>query len=120
MKSVGYKLLTWLLGGLARLPLGVLYLLADFIFFLLYYVIRYRRLTVAENIRLSFPEKSERECRVIGRQFYRNFADMIVETIKLNHISDEEIKRRMTFEGIEIIDDLLARGRNITAYFSHC
>ena len=56
----------------------------------------------------------------IARKFYRNFADYIVETIKLNHISDEEIKRRMVFKNMDIIDRLFDEKRSIVAYFSHC
>ncbi|MDE6397495.1 MAG: lysophospholipid acyltransferase family protein, partial [Muribaculaceae bacterium] len=57
--------------------------------------------------------------RAIEKQFYRNFTDYIVETIKLLHISDREISRRMKFEGLEIIDRLLDDHKSIVAYFSH-
>ena len=49
---------------------------------------------------------TEDEVRRTVKQFYLNFADYFVETVKLHHISDEEIKRRMEFVDIDIIDRL--------------
>lgn len=113
-----YRPLGWLAKGAARLPLRVLYGLAD----LLYGVIRiagYRRKVVVANLKASFPEMSEKEIDRTARQFFRNFADYIVETIKLLHISDEEMRRRMTFSNVEIIDEAVAQGRPVVCYFSH-
>lgn len=120
MNSLRYRPLLWLLKGLARLPFGALYKIADGLFIIIYYLVRYRRGTVEKNVRESFPEKSEKQRQKIIRKFYRNFADYIVETIKLDHVSDDEIKERLCFEGVEIIDSLMERGRSITAYFAHC
>lgn len=114
------RLALWLLGAVARLPLGVLYLFADIIFVILYYIVRYRRKVVRKNIVDSFPDMDPHEVDRTVRQFYRNLADYIVETLKVGRISDAEIKRRMQFEGMEIIDRLADEGRSVTAYFSHC
>ncbi len=114
------KVMRILLKGIARLPFCILYAAADVVYFVLYHMVRYRRKAVRENLRESFPEKTPEQLRSIERQFYRNFADYIVETIKLLHISDEEMRSRMTFEGVEMIDEILASGQSIAAYFSHC
>lgn len=89
-------------------------------FLLIYYVVRYRRKLVAANLRACFPDKSDAELRVIAQKFYRNFADYVVETLKLLHISDDEMSRRMTFDGLDIIDGLLKSGKSVVLYFSHC
>lgn len=120
MKHWQYLPVQGLLYIISLMPFWVLYGLADFIFVLVYYVVRYRRKIVAKNMRESFPELSDKELKKIARKFYRNFADYIVETIKLNHISDEEIKRRMVFKNMDIIDRLFDEKRSIAAYFSHC
>lgn len=113
-------ILRWIVKAVALLPLWILWGVADFIFILLYYVVRYRRRLVARNLADSFPEMSDVERRRVARRFYRNFADYVVETIKLAHISDSEMKRRFTFSGVDIIDRLLGEGRTVVAYFSHC
>ncbi len=120
MKHWQYLPVQGLLYIISLMPFWVLYGIADFIFVLVYYVVRYRRKIVAKNMRDSFPELSDKELKKIARKFYRNFADYIVETIKLNHISDEEIKRRMVFKNMDIIDRLFDEKRSIAAYFSHC
>lgn len=114
-----YRPLGWLLKGCAMLPLPLLYLLADLLYLLLCHVVRYRRKVIRENLAGSFPEKDADGLRRIERGFYRNFADYIVETIKLLHISDSTMKRRMTFSGVDIIDRALEQQRPVVCYFSH-
>lgn len=114
------RLLRYLLCCLAVLPLRVLYVLADLIYIVVYYIIGYRRDVVRENLEECFPSYDKAERLKIERQFYRNFADYIVETVKLLHISDGEMSRRMKFDNPEILDELVNKGRNVAVYFSHC
>ena len=53
----------------ALLPMRVLYLLADLLYYPLYYVVHYRRKLVFENLRNSFPDKSDRELRQLENRF---------------------------------------------------
>lgn len=115
-----HKPVEWLLAGIARLPLKVLYpAVATPLYHLAYNIAGYRRKVVRQNLAESFPDMSAAERLDIERRFYRNFADYVVETVKLLHISDSEMRERMTFEGIEEIDRLFDEGRSIVAYFSH-
>ena len=120
MKKILHSIFYVALYCCALLPFCLLYRIADLTFFLLYYVVRYRRKVVAANLRESFPEKDRCELKQIERKFYRNFADYIFETVKLLHISDKEMSKRMTFEGLEIIDRYAAEKRSVAVYFSHC
>ena len=58
---MGYRLLYLLFFTLSLLPLGMLYLFADFLAWLAGSVVKYRRRVVLDNLRSSFPEKSEKE-----------------------------------------------------------
>lgn len=120
MNDWKYKPLILFFKGMARLPFGVLFALADVIALLLYRVVRYRRKVVESNVAASFPEMEPDERRKIVKDFYRNMADYFVETVKLFHISDEEMRRHMTFENVELLDRLMGEGRSVVAYFSHC
>lgn len=120
MNKIAYKLLHLLLLGCAMLPFRMLYWLADITFLLIFYIFRYRRKVVINNLRESFPDKTLDELKSIERQFYRNLADYFFETIKLLHISDRQMERRMTFENVELIDKFVAQGRSVAVYFSHC
>ncbi len=106
----------------ALLPLWLLYGLADVVFVIMYYLWGYRKKTVLCNLRESFPDRTDRELTAIARRFYHNLADQIVETVKLLHISDRQMKRRMTYNpaDIALVDSWLSRGRPVVAYFSHC
>ena len=119
-KPVGYHIVLPLLTFVALLPLRALYVLADAAYFLIYKVVRYRRGVVRENLAKCFPELTPAQRLDIERRFYRNFADVAVETIKLLHISDDEMRRRMEFVDVDLIDRLVASGRDVAVYFSHC
>ena len=87
---------------LSILPLRVLYAIASFVLYpLLYYVVHYRRSMVMSNIRYCFPEMSEAACKQMARQFYHHFADLCVEIIHAYRMSDEELRERVVFEGLD-------------------
>ena len=91
----------------ALLPFRALYILSDFLYFLVYKVIRYRLKVVRMNLKNSFPEKTDKELHAIEKEFYHHFCDYFVETLKLLHISDEEMQKRMVFENVDIVKDLM-------------
>ncbi|MBR5052243.1 MAG: lysophospholipid acyltransferase family protein [Bacteroidaceae bacterium] len=105
---------------LAGLPLDCLYLLSDLAYPIIYYIIRYRRRLVRENLRCSFPEKSEQEILRIEKAFYRNFCDVFVEAFKCLNISDEEMRRRVEVCNCELPERLAAEGKNIFMLLGHC
>ena len=76
--------------AISLLPFRLLYCIADFEYFMMYYVIKYRRGIVRKNLTTSFPEKSEEEIVDIEKKFYRWFSDYFFEAVKLLSISDKE------------------------------
>lgn len=116
-----YQLLYGFVWLMSLLPLRVLYVLSDVIYFLIYYVVKYRRQVVHANLTSAFPEKSEAEICKIEKKFYSFFADYIVETIKLCTISRKEIRRRMEFVGVEeMVDGLDSSHKNFAfIYLAH-
>lgn len=114
-----FEPLRWLLLGLAHLPLPLLYGLADGIYFLLAYVVRYRWRVVMTNLRNSFPEKSPVEIERIGRAFYRHFSQVVVEILKLAAISPAELAQRMRFVNPELMTRLFAEHRLVLSLGSH-
>ena len=118
-EKIQLALLTFALKAIAIWPYWVLYALSDLIYPLVYYVVGYRRKVVRTNLVNSFPEKSEQEIRAIEKKFYRHFCDYVMETVKLMHISDEEMRRRMRFTNPEYIEQLRSDGRPIFLYLGH-
>lgn len=94
----------------ALLPMWALYILSDILYVLVYKVVRYRVKVVRQNMKASFPDKSDTELRRLEREFYHHFADYVVETIKLAHISLEELQRRAFLKNPELVDTLMEKG----------
>lgn len=88
---------------LAQLPFWLLYPFASFLYYVAYYIIRYRLKTVRRNLSNSFPEKSKTELLKIEKQFYRNLTDYVIETLKLYSMSEQEFRRRILVTNPELI-----------------
>ncbi len=103
----------------SRLPLAVLYLFADLVFFFAYYIVRYRRKLVQKNLKRSFPEKPKQERAHIEREFYHNLCDYAVETLKLLTISKEELHRRVTFTNKHLLEKYINKNQSLIGLASH-
>ena len=119
MQFIAYILIYPLLWIISILPFRLLYAFSDGLFFILYYIIGYRKKTVKANLKLVFPEKSEKEIKKIMVPFYHHLCDMIVEAIKSLTISEKEMKKRFTFKNIEVIHGLVDRNKNIALMCAH-
>ena len=117
-KKVMYYILYPLLYLLSLLPWAVLYLLSDGVYGLLYYVVGYRKDVVMNNLSIAFPEKTEQERITIAKEFYHNFTDTFIETIKLLSVSDKEFAKRYT-HNIEIVNALYDSGINVQLQAGH-
>lgn len=112
-------MLYYLTYTVSLLPLRMLYVLADVAFVLAYYLIRYRRKVVRNNLTTSFPEKSETEILQIEKGFYRWFCDYIFETIKLLSISRSELERRFTITNSEEVEACFREGQSVAGILGH-
>jgi KDO2-lipid IV(A) lauroyltransferase len=119
MGAIGYYIFYGINWIITSLPLPVLYIFSDLLYLVLYYIVSYRRKVVAENLKNSFPEKSEEELKTIEKKFYRHLADLLIETFKLTHMSKAEQKKRFTYSNIEVIDRLREDKRDIIAVLGH-
>lgn len=109
----------FVLRWLSRLPFPVLYAFSDFLFFIGYYLIGYRKALVRRNLLHSFPEKSEAEIKRIQKDFYHNLCDYAVETIKLLSITPEELKRRLVYKNPEMVKQFSDTNQSILLLTSH-
>ena len=114
-----YKVFRGFCRMLALLPLRCLYIISDMLFVVVYYIVRYRKKVVMTNLRNSFPEKTEKERRLIARKFYRFMCDLIVETLKLTNIDRPQILSRIRYSNPEIFNDLYRKGKQIFVVTGH-
>ena len=97
-------LLKILISALSYLPLRVLYVISDFMFLFIFYIIKYRRKVVKQNLKNSFPRKTDKELNNIERKFYHHFSDLIFEIIKLTSISEGNLRKRVIFTNPELFE----------------
>lgn len=104
---------------LSRLPFGILYAVSDLLYYLSYYVIRYRRDLVWKQLARSFPEKTKQDLLRIQKKFYRNLCDYAVETLKLLTIDRSDLMKRMVFTNPELITSFYTQKRSLLYLASH-
>lgn len=109
----------FIIKAISMLPLWIHYIISDFMYPIIYYLMRYRRKVVRNNLTSAFPEKSEQEITKIEREFYHWFCDYIVETFKMATISRKEMSQRMVFKGTEAIEKLWSEGRSCGVMLGH-
>lgn len=119
MKQVLYYIIfaIWYLFSL--LPLRIHYVLGDGIYLIVYRLIGYRVKVVRNNLEKSFPEKTEKELREIERKFYHSLCDYFVETIKMTTMSEKQMRRRMTYKGVDVINQCTNDKQSVALYLGH-
>ena len=103
----------------SKLPLRILYWLSDFIFVILYFVVGYRKKVVFQNLKNSFPEKSDSELKIIRKKFYHNFCDYLVETLKSFTITSHELRVRVQYLNQDIFHEAKAENKNVILLAGH-
>lgn len=106
----------WLISWL---PLPVLYVLSDILYYLVYHIAGYRRKVVRKNLILSFPEKNITQIKEIEHKFYRYFCDLMVETFYLMHISKEEFLRRISYKNLDLITEQYKNKKSVMMMTAH-
>lgn len=119
MNKNGTKKKHHIMRFIAGLPLEVLYLISNLAYYAVYYIIRYRRRLVRENLTCSFPEKSKEEIVRIEKAFYRNLCDVFIESFKCLNISDKEMLRRVEVVNYELPERIAAEGKNVFMLMGH-
>jgi len=118
MQKVKYYLLFYSLGVVSLLPFWLLYGISD-IFYVVVRLVGYRKDVINENLKYSFPEKSDEERASIRNKFYHHFCDLFVETIKFQTMSERHYKKRIVYENIEYLDKMHDEGRDVLMAMAH-
>jgi len=113
-----YYIIKGFLWLVSLLPLRVLYFIGDGFYALVFYVFKYRRDVVMNNLAIAFPEKTGQERKKIAKQFYHNLIDTFIESIKFISISKKEIQKRSSGE-FELINRLIDKGSNVHLMAGH-
>lgn len=94
------------------------YVIEEIIYFVLRYLLRYRRSVIRQNLRNSFPEKSEAERHRILGAYYQTLAEVFVDTLDLASASNEQCRARAMVEDPLTLHNEVA-GRDWIAMSGH-
>jgi KDO2-lipid IV(A) lauroyltransferase len=98
-----------------------MYRVSDFFFVIMYYVLGYRKKVVMENLRNSFPEKSEEEIKKIGIAFYKYLCDLFLETLKTLTVSKKTMLAhcKMNEDGRKLFDNYSVQQKSVIIVMGH-
>ena len=106
----------WLI---SRLNFSAIYLISDFLYYVLYYVFSYRKSVVRENLKLAFPKMPKNERLKLEKNIFRNLTDVFLETFKSINVSEEELKKRFVFKYPEVLERVYNNNQNVIVMCSH-
>ena len=119
LKNCAYYVLFGVWYMVSLLPMWLLHVVSFLVSVLLFYVVRYRRQVVHDNIKSAFPHLSSQKRWMIERRFYTHFCDLMVESGKYFSISRWNMKRRMRFKGVELLEESFRKGRSCGVFLGH-
>ncbi len=119
MQFIVFILLYPFLWLISILPFRILYIIADGVYVLVYYVVRYRRKVVRQNIVLALPHLSQKEQLTVEKDSYRHMCDMFLEMVKTLTISEKEMDKRFVFTNLELYLDLEKKQKSIALMCAH-
>ncbi len=104
---------------IARGSFKTIYFLSDILFFVIYHIVGYRKKVVVENLRKAFPEKNENERRKITRRYYHHLADLILETVKMRTMTQNDYEKRMELHNMELFEAYYNQGKSVVILAMH-
>lgn len=119
MKAIANKTLIAFLLLISRLPFIVLWGISNTLYYLFYKILKYRVKVVRKNLRLSFPEKNEKDLLQLEKKFYQYLSDLVVETVKGFTISRKSLEKRIDFQCGSIYDELHENRKSAIVVMGH-
>ncbi len=114
-----FRLTAFFLHLISLLPFWALYLFADFLYFILYYLTGYRRKVTQSNLRNAFPQKSQHELNLIEKKYYHFLADNILESFKMKSMSDAQIRKHCVVRNPEEVQKHFDAGKSVLLATGH-
>ena len=119
MQLLSFILFYPLIWVISKLNFRVLYVVSDLLFYFIYYVLRYRRKTGYNNLKMVFPDKTTEEIKEINKMSVINSTDAFVESFKSLNISEDEMKSRFKFKNIEVINEIEKKNQSMILLCGH-
>lgn len=97
----------------------MLYIISNFLKYILFDIINYRNKVIFSNIQNSFPSKSNKEHKEINSRFKSHLSDIFIESMKIFSISKKQAYNRMVCVNPELPNKYFNEGKNIILVGGH-
>jgi KDO2-lipid IV(A) lauroyltransferase len=119
MKNFVYICIKGILFAVSLVPLQAGYVFSTFLYFIMKYVVRYRRQVIESNLHLVFPDKSSKEISLIVKKYYRHLSEIFVELMYSLYIPEKILRKRIRFVNPELLNKYYSEGRHVVAVTGH-
>ena len=86
----------------------------------MYRWIPYRKKVVTENIAQAFDKQLSVDAQIhLAKAFYSHFVKIIFENLKLRFLSDKQLKKQVSVEGLEHLLDVAKAGNGVLILTGH-
>ena len=101
------------------LPFPLIYLISDFLSFILLRIIKYRVDVVRYNLKSSNLKLTEKDIKKLIKNFYSHFCDIYLEMIKLDRMNKIDVEKRLKVLNPEIANKYLKEDKSVILLVSH-
>jgi KDO2-lipid IV(A) lauroyltransferase len=105
--------------ALALLPLPLLYGLGDGLYFVVFYLVRWRVPLSRRNLEGAFPDKTTAERERVLKGSYRNLCRTLMEAIWGYRAPGEVLLSRVRFENAELVEAYEAARKSVVVLTAH-
>lgn len=104
---------------MAKFPFWFIYVLSDLFYWIVYYLVGYRKNVVLQNLENAFPEKTDSEIKTISKKYYRHFCDLTLETIKMRGMKTVDFEVRMKVTNADLVNRYFEQGKSVMVLTMH-
>ena len=117
--SLTNRTLVALIRVLSKMPLGLLYLLADGLYLTLYHGLRYQRGLLLDNLRGAFPDLPPAQLTTLAQKNYRQSIQILFETVKALDMKPATLLEHVHFDNPEVMRKYLNTNQPVLAVAAH-
>ncbi len=119
MQAIAFYFAYPIIWIIARFPFSVIYKISDVVYFILFYVVKYRRETIISNLKIAFPAKTDQEILTLCKKSTRHFCDVFIEMVKSTTITDSQLKQRFICKDASEINAFAKANQPVVLMMGH-
>lgn len=119
MQALIYYLLYPFIFLISSSPFWLLYGLSNIVYVIIYYGVGYRKKVVLENLKKSYPDKTDEEINKICKDSYKYLCDLMVETLKTTRWNEADVRKHTKMNNVELLNKFYEEGKSVILVMGH-